>query len=208
MYRICFTLALIGMVPLMVGAAAGQGAEGPQAMPVPTLPFVDWKACPGEGCQYGRWTARRSVVVYDTWKDNRRPIARLAKGDRVVGLTGVVVTYKPGVILIDRDMPEEGLQRGDTILTYAYRGEGLSAVWFKGSYYPDFDISFAKWPEGGGCGSTHCAATYLDLGKKVWWAEIKLNSGRTGWVNMNEAEFDGTCAIARSMSLRAVMGHQ
>jgi hypothetical protein len=88
---------------------------------------------------------------------------------------------------MDRDLPAEGLRSGDTLLTYAYRGEGFSAVWFKGKYYSDFDISFAKWPDGTGCGGAHCAATYLDLGKKSWWTEVKLESGRTGWVEMDLA---------------------
>src|SRR5580658_4963819 len=79
-------------------------------------------------------------------------------------------------------------RRGDTIFTYAYRGEGFSAVWFKGKYHPLFDISFAKWPDGTGCGGAHCAGTYVDLGRKSWWAEIKLTSGRTGWVEMNLAQ--------------------
>lgn len=48
----------------------------------------------------------------------------------VTGITGAVVTFRPGLIRMDRDLPEQNLRRGDTILTYAYRGEGFSAVWF------------------------------------------------------------------------------
>ena len=84
---------------------------------------------------------------------------------------------------MDRDLPDYKLKRGETILTYTYRGEGFSAVWFKGQYYSEFDISFAKRPDGQGCGGADCAATYVDLGKKVWWAEVKLKSGLSGWVN-------------------------
>lgn len=157
------------------------------AMAAPALPFFDWGACPYETCGYHQWTAHRSVTVYDTWKQGRRPVAQLAKGDTVTGLTGVVITFKPGVIRLDRDLPGENLLRGDTILTYADRGEGFSAVWFKGRYRADFDITFAKRPDGTGCGGAHCAATYLDLGRKVWWAKVKLKSGRTGWVEMDLA---------------------
>jgi len=162
----------------------------------PELPFLDWKACPFEGCTYREWTARDSVKVYDTWKDGRAQIAQLSKGDKVAAITGLVVTHRPGVIRMDRDLPEQGLKRGDEILTYAYRGEGYSAVFLSARYIPDFDISFAKWPDGTGCGGAHCAATYVDLGNKVWWAQIKLQSGRTGWVDMSDAKFDGTCMIA------------
>ena len=157
----------------------------------PELPFFDWNACPFEGCAYRQWIAGKPVVVYDTWKRTRREIARLATGDKVVATTGVVITFKPGVIRMDRDLPEENLKRGEIILTYAYRGEGFSAVWVHQKYDPSFDISFTKWPDDQGCGGEHCAATYMDLGKKEWWAKVTLKSKRVGWVNMNEAEFDG-----------------
>ena len=153
--------------------------------PIPTLPFYDWHACPYERCAYRQWTAYRSVTVYDTWKAVRHTIAQLTVGDRVNGITGAVVTYRPGLIRMERDLPEWNLRRGDTILTYTCCSEGFAAVWFKGEYHSLFDISFAKWPDGTGCGGAHCAATYVDLGRKSWWAEVKLASGRTGWVEMD-----------------------
>jgi hypothetical protein len=47
-----------------------------------------------------------------------------------------------------------------------------------------------------GCGGDHCAATYLDLGEKQWWAEVKLKSGRLGWVDMDTADLDGVDMLA------------
>jgi hypothetical protein len=157
----------------------------------PDVPFFDWNACPFEGCTYRQWTAQKPVVVYDTWKKTRREIARLTVGDRVVATTGVVITFKPGVIRMDRDLPAEKLKRGEIILTYANRGEGYSAVWVHGRYDPSFDISFVKWPDGQGCGGEECAATYVDLGRKEWWAKVTLKSNQAGWINMDESEFDG-----------------
>jgi hypothetical protein len=170
-------------------------------MPAPTLPFYDWKACPFEGCSYRQWTARKPVAGYDTWKQNRRQVARISKGDTVTGVTGVVITFRPGVIRVDRDLPDAKLKRGDTILTYTYRGEGFSAVWFKGGYYSEFDISFTKWPDGQGCGGAHCAATYITLGRKVWWAQVKLKSGRLVWVQMDGADFEGVDLLAGIMGI-------
>jgi hypothetical protein len=140
-------------------------------------------------------------LSYDTWKNDRRPIAQISKGDTVFGVTGVVITFAPGVIRVDRDLPDSNLTRGDTILTYTYRGEGFSAVWFKGKCYKEFDISFTKWPDGQGCGGAHCAATYVDLGKKVWGAEVKLKSGQTAWVNMEEADFKGIDLLGANENL-------
>jgi hypothetical protein len=92
---------------------------------------------------------------------------------------------------MDRDLSDQNLKRGEIILTYAYRGEGYSAVWVHGKYDPSFDISFSKWPDGQGCGGEDCAATYIDLGRKEWWAKVTLKSKQVGWVNMDESEFDG-----------------
>jgi hypothetical protein len=169
----------------ILSAAFCQDIGESKEMATPVLPFYDWGACPYETCAYRVWTAHRSVTVYDTWKPARRPIAQLATGDQVTGLTGVVVTFKPGLIRMDRDLPYQNLKRGDAVLTYADRGEGFAAVWFKGKYHSSFDLTFAKLPDGSGCNGEHCAATYTDLGRKLWRAEIKLISGRTGWVEMD-----------------------
>jgi hypothetical protein len=109
----------------------------------------------------------------------------------VRALGGLVITYRPGLIHIDRDIPEAHLKQGDTILTYTFLGEGYSQVWINGFFHDEYDISFTKWPDGTGCGNAHCAATYVDLGKKAWWAELQLASGATAWVNMENIPFDG-----------------
>ncbi len=194
-------LVSMGRFAVLILAAIGwgQAPEKFQSGPSPALPEYEWNACPGEGCGFGPWTTRKAVVVYTTWKKNRRPIEQLQPAEKVTALTGVVIVFKPGLVRMDRDLPDQELKRGDTILTYGYIGEGYSTVWLKGRYYPEFDISFAKWPDGSGCGGEYCAATYVDLGKKEWWAEVKLKSGRTGWVDMDfdDLPFYGICRIDR-----------
>jgi len=173
----------------LVCAAAGQSGDDFKEMAAPALPFYDWGACPYETCAYAQsWTAHKAVTLYDTWKAGRRAIGQLAAGDRVTGVTGVVVTAKPGVIRLDRDVARQNLKRGDTLLTYANRGEGYSAVWFKGRYYASFDVSFAKLLNGTGCGGDHCAGTFVDAGNHVWWAQVKLASGQTAWAEMDLGE--------------------
>jgi hypothetical protein len=194
----------------------------------PALPYFDWKACPFEGCTYRQWTALKPVVVYDTWKQPRRPIAKLAPGGKVRALRGVVITYRPGVIRMDRDWPESGLKRGDTILTYAYGGESAWAAWVHGRYDPELFIPPAKRPEvvpacrvdgycamdrsaycfmqcagGPGCLGGDCAATQLDLGNKAWWAEVTLPSGRTGWINVDPSAFQGIDLLAAAGASKA-----
>ena len=181
--------AVVAILGGLACAAVGQSGDGLKEVAPPPLPFYDWGACPFEGCGYGKdWTAHKAVTLYDTWKAERRAIGQLAEGDRVTGFSGVVVTTKPGVIRVDRDLPGQNLKRGDTILTYANRGEGYSAVWFKGRYYASFDISFAKRMDGTGCGGDHCAGAYVEAGNHVWWAQVKLGSGQLGWVEMDLGE--------------------
>ena len=203
MWRITLILASAGILMPVFCQVAAPAAGDSKAMAAPALPYYDWKACPFEGCAYREWTARKAVAVYDTWEQKRRPIARLSLGEKVTAVTGVVITFRPGVIRMDRDLPESGLKRGDTILTYTYKGEGFASAWFKGRFYSEFDISFTKWPNGDGCGGAHCAATYTDLGRITWWAQVKLSSGRMGWVDMNEAEFDGMDLLALGLHLTA-----
>ena len=167
-----------------------------KVQPAPKLPFFDWNACPFEGCVYRKWTAEAAVDVFDTWKPERTRIATLPAKGVVTGVSGVVITKKPGVIRMDRDLPQNDLRSGDTILTYTYLGEGFSVVWFKGKFYREFDITFAKRQDGFGCAGTDCAATYVDLGEKVWWAKVKMKSGVVGWVNMDTAKFSGVDMLA------------
>ncbi len=176
-----------------LGASPVAAPESPSyvVQPAPSLPFFDWNACPFEGCTYGEWTAAATVEVFDTWKPSRKRIATIPTKAVVTGVSGVVITYKPGVIRLNEDLSQDDLRRGDTILTYTYRGEGFSAAWFKGRFYREYDITFAKWPDGSGCLGNDCAANYVDLGEKVWWAKVKIRSGVVGWVNMNEAKFGG-----------------
>jgi hypothetical protein len=167
------------------------GSQSYSVQPAPTLPFFDWNACPFEGCSYRKWTAEAAVDVFDTWKPNRKRIAALPAKAVVTGVSGVVITYKPGVIRLNRDLPQEDLRRGDTILTYTYQGEGFSVVWFHGRFYRWYDITFAKRPDGNGGCQDDCAGVYVDLGEKVWWAKVKMRSGVVGWVNMEKASFGG-----------------
>jgi hypothetical protein len=197
MRRLADTVLVIGT---LVCLRAPVHAQRPQAMPRPQLPVFDWNACPREYCAYRQWTALQPVTLYDTWAAKRRPAGNLAVGEKVLAVTGVVITFKPGIIRLDRDYkpkypdPEvPDLRRGDILLTYTDRGEFDSVVWFKGKYYPHFSIRFARWPDGRtGCiRGDECAGTYVDLGRKEWWAKVKLTSGRTAWVNMDSSNFKG-----------------
>ena len=178
---------LLAMVS--ISALFGQAVD----RTAPPVPWVEKEVCPFEGCRYGEWTARKAVRVFDDYGSGRYPGKRppvIAPGEKVTAITGVVITYETGLVRIRRDMVERGLKRGDQILMYAYRGGGTAAVWFKDKYYPEFDISFAEWPDGSGCGRAPCAAAFENFGTRVWWAQVRLASGKIGWICMRDAEFE------------------
>jgi hypothetical protein len=159
------------------------------ADPRPELPYFDWNACPFEGCAYKQWTAKEAIPVYDTWNGSRRKVVSLKAGDKVTGVTGVVITYRPRRIRIDKDRPEEKLKRGDVVWTYTYQGEGTFKAWFNGAFHDYFDATFvcsADQPA-----RSDCAGAVLEDGKHAWWGKIRLKSGRTGWVDMGKSMFDG-----------------
>jgi len=189
MWRFAALLVFWAIFTPAYGQAPAPDADRSRAMDVPALPYHDWNACPFEGCAYRQWTARKPIVVYDTWKAGRRSVTKLSKGEKVVGLTGVVITIRPGVVRMDRDLAEVGLQRGDAILVYTNQGEGVASAWFKGRFYPEFDLSFARGPADSGCLARRCAGIYTD-GKYSWWARIKTRRGVIGWV-MAAGTFDG-----------------
>ena len=116
---------------LALALASGFSAQVPggRAGRAPGLPFVARNKCPFEGCVYREWTVRKEIRVYDTWRKARHEMGTLLAGEKVSALGGVVVTYRPGVIGLVRDMPDAGMKRGDSILTYTYLGEGDSQAW-------------------------------------------------------------------------------
>lgn len=184
-------------IPLLMlaGTVLAEEPSGVR-MEAPTLPHIAKNVCPFEGCVYREWTALKDMPVYDTWQGKRRQTATLPKGEKVKAIGGIVITDRPGVIHLERDVPESKLRRGDTILTYGYTSEGFSSVWINGRFYESFDISFTKWPDGSGCGGAHCAATFVDLGKKAWWTEVKLRSGETASKPTPNLSMGTTCLLA------------
>ena len=195
MRRANASLVAMVLLPALTNGIPAQESKS-HLTPPPELPYHAANKCPFEGCVYRKWTALKDMPVYDTWREVRHQTGTLRKGETVTALGGIVVTYRPGVIHVDRDIPEAGLKLGDTILTFGYTSEGFSQTWTNGRFYEEFDISFTKWPDGTGCGGTHCAATFVDLGGKAWWAELRLKSGATTWVEMESASFDGTNLLA------------
>jgi len=200
------SLALVISLLLQKGAIAGIAVDAPRQQPEqkpyvapftsmpepPKLPKVDLNSCPFEGCQFGKWTATATVVVYSTWESMREPITTLSKGDVVTALTGVNIVLQPGKGVFDRDVALYGAKKGDTAYMYQDCGEGAVDLWVHGRFIKCADPEFS-WQPGYGC-QKNCDGRWLSLGKSEWWAQIRLSDGTTGWVLM-EGNFDGVDAL-------------
>jgi hypothetical protein len=156
----------------------------------PALPKIDLNACPFEGCQFGKWTARKPVRLFSTWKHERTPLRRIAQGEVVTALTGVHITLEPSKIGVTAAIPQYGLMPGDTIFGYMNLGEGVFNAWFKGMWVEEFDGSGVA----PGC-SRNCTAKLLKPGSFEWWVQLRTKDGVTGWTNEADS-FDGKDALA------------
>lgn len=158
------------------------------------MPKIDENACPFEGCQFGKWTALRSVSLYSTWKPERKVLRRVAKGETVTALTGINITFEPIEIEVTAPIPEYGLKPGDRVFGYMNRGEGVFNAWFNGYWVEDFDGNGVQDPSGSGC-RRNCQAVVRKQGRAEWWVKVKTKEGVVGWTK-DSSSFDGTDALA------------
>ena len=174
------TALLIQLDPSLVARTAAK----------PALPRIDQHACPFEGCQFGRWTARQSLAVYSTWKPTRTRIATLRTGQVVTAITGINITFEPFEILVTAPIAQYNLNPGDHVFGYMNLGEGFFNAWFNGMWLETFDGSSIA----PGC-TRDCLGTLVKPGRMEWWVQIKLTSGVEGWTKQTD-RFDGKDALA------------
>src|SRR5438034_1651310 len=104
----------VGLISLAVALMLARGTvmrPGQADARGPRMPYVDWGACPFEGCVYREWIAERTATVR-TARRRDAPVAfRLSPGDKVVALTGVVITTEPGIAEFSREATLANLTR-------------------------------------------------------------------------------------------------
>jgi hypothetical protein len=102
-------------------------------------------------------------------------IARLKAGEKVRGMTGVVITTEPGIVqaLKRTAVGNMRVNRGDRVYVLTNLGEGFAKVWFKGQVVQaePYDESIFK---------------PIRRAKSVWWVKIKDRRGRIGWSRLPE----------------------
>jgi hypothetical protein len=161
---------LILFVTFMV-SALGFGQRAPQ----PPTPYVDRGACPFECCTYRSWTVDKPTAIRAGMSDGSPLIYQLKRGEKVTGVTGVVITTQPGIlkVLKETQLDKYSLKRGDRLYLLTYLGEGFHEIWFKGRIFQ---------------GDPYDEATYKSVRetKSTWWVKIKNRRGRIGWSRQPE----------------------
>jgi hypothetical protein len=165
--------------------SAGQSPSKEVSVPAPVLPVIDYNACPFEGCTFGKWILTRDSEIFSTWKLPRKPVASLRTGEVVTGLTGVHITHSPDRVEVLSAIPELGVQPGDVILRYMYRGEGYADIWVKGTWHREYDCTFITEKTDGGC-LRDCAAKVVSAGRKDWWVRLRTSQGSIGWTKVED----------------------
>lgn len=140
------------------------------------LPYLDRGACPFECCIYRTWTAGKDISLRKEMRAASPIVFRIKRGERVQGLTGVVVTNKAGIVEAVRDTKFDGqnIKNGSRLQILTYGGEGFYKAWYRGKVYEDAveantDLKIISQPD------------------SVWWVKIKNRKGQTGWTNLSDS---------------------
>jgi hypothetical protein len=154
------------------------------------MPYVDWGACPFEGCVYREWIAQRAAIVRTARRKDAPVTFRLSPGDKVVALTGVVVISEPGIVEFPREatltnMVRKGPQRirvkpGDRLYLLTYHGEGDFTAWFKGQLLDHLDASDII-NEVCNVKPDRCIGRVVKKPVFDWWVQVQRNDGKKGW---------------------------
>lgn len=141
-----------------------------QKRPGPPVPYIDRGACPFECCTYREWNVVKPTALRRSMRDSSPVILRLRTGQKVQGVTGVVITTEPGIVEAIKQTTVDSLKvnPGDRVYVLTNLGEGYAKVWFKGRVLQGepYDESIFK---------------PIRQTKSVWWVKIKDRRGRIGW---------------------------
>lgn len=150
----------------------------------PPLPYDNWNLCPFECCTYREWTADEEIPVHERRDDKSPVLFQLHRGEVLRGLTGVVVTERPGVVRVDRavqdgfingsDQPQLTLKAGDKIYMLSPLGEGFYLYWYQGKVYHS-GIELTAMNGVGG-----------ENAKMTWWKLVRNRAGQIGWTTSNQ----------------------
>jgi len=162
------------------------------AQRLPPRNYEGHGACPFECCTYRDWSVGADTVLYKSRAKNAPSVFRVKKGERVTGLTGVVVTLEPGRAVANADMSvgdgsrKVRVRRGDVLYLLHSVGEGFFKTWFRGRFYevqPEGAAEHAARPEGI---ARRPYLRLLNAPRTVWWVKVRNKRGQVGWSRQPE----------------------
>lgn len=179
-------LSFISFLPFVLASPFAAAQERPPAN------FENWGVCPFECCQYRDWIADADIPVHESRSDQSAVIFHLHPQEKFRALTGVVVTEKPGVVLIDKpvqdgyvqgnDKPQLTLNAGDKIYMLSPLGEGAYLFWYQGKVYSS-GTDLAAMPGADG-----------KAARMTWWKQVKNKAGKQGWTKSDKFSNADACS--------------
>jgi hypothetical protein len=169
---------------LLIALLSSSGAPGVAADLA--MPYESLGACPFECCTYRTWTVEADTTVLSERTEGSSVAFRVPRGQRVVGVTGVVVVTKPGVAVVRRaarlgkGRRTATVKPGDRLLVLHPLGEGHWKLWVDGRHVEDQIADIDD-----GCENTDREPVACDVQitihpEFVWWAQVR-SRGRIGW---------------------------
>lgn len=177
------------LAALSVSSLAGWEQRGGSVQSRPPMPLEEAGACPFEGCQFGVWTARETVVARRSRSTSAARSFTVRKGETVTALTGVLVITRPGRVefrertdLLTKD-GQISVEPGETLYLLGYRGEGLTDAWFKGRTYHEVDGAMEFFNAICDTRPERCSGRIVERQRSTWWVQIRNGAGAVGWTN-------------------------
>ena len=170
----------IGLLSLPVMLAAGQPAPVSAGRPATC---IDEGVCPFECCTYRQWTVEQTTPAFERPDPSSPIVGSFNPGQRVVGLTGRVETYRPGNVRVVKSYLSEisgrAYQPSDLLWVYTYLGEGFFKVWYQGQMFEE-EVAFVHHGMGGWirCAEQNsCWGQVVDLPDSSWWVKVRSLDG-------------------------------
>jgi hypothetical protein len=173
-------------------------------------PSVLENTCPFEGCQYGNWTTKSELPVYQNEGDSQAAFT-LKTNEGFTAIKGNIHVKSPGIVKVIRGgnvdtfpmtssmNAKVSVQKGDLIYLLSPIGEGYYRAWFQGK---QIEISDECWQQINQFNVSLVSASNSLRGKLIkspqtaWWVFIKTQDGKVGWLQLlGTEELNGADAL-------------
>lgn len=195
----CGTLLSLAVLLLWPGPASAGDGTGP---PLEDGWYVSPGACPFECCVYWTWRALRDTPLHPAPR-SQQVVGRVAAGEDVAALTGIVYARPVPVEVIHRHSDSNGvaLAPGQRFYLLDYIGEGVHRIWLNGEarhldalglYRVDPQSQRTDVSRFGSCDAPSSACWWriapgARQQRTEWWVEMRRSDGSEGWSDRPQA---------------------